>query len=208
MLPTIRMSPVVFLVAVIVVASVSHHPFAQARARDDPLDDGRVSQQASQRLMRELKDFYKSDSYLNGIFTIDLIDDDIYEWHVKLFINDQDNPLYWDLQEVENNGGEDHILLHVKYNENYPIEPPFVRVVYPHLDTIDFSGAICMELLSKSGWNSSYTIEPLILSILVEKINKSRFARERKTTYKYTYEEAKEVFEAFEDIHIKDGKWI
>ena len=57
---------------------------------------------ASDRLMRELSDIYKSDSYkkgnhflismffndvlaMTGIFSVELIDDNLYNWYIKLY---------------------------------------------------------------------------------------------------------------------------
>lgn len=199
-------SPVVKVV--VIVAIVMHQQVHQARAHDDRLVSGRVSTQASSRLMKELRDFHRSDSYKNGVFTVELVDDNIYDWHIKLFINDPSNPLHWDLQELKKNGGQDYILLHVRYNDNYPFEPPFARVAYPYLDRVAPSGALCMELLSVAGWSSAYTIEPLILSIAVDWINDSRVDMGgREPTQQYTYEEAKASFDRHVQIHVRDGEW-
>lgn len=188
------------------VSIVSLYPVVQARAQDDRLAGGSGSPQASQRLMKELKDFYKSDSYRNGVFTVELVDDDIYEWHVKIFINDPDIPLHRDLRKLKRKGGQDHILLHVKYNDNYPFKPPFVRLVYPYLNTILSHGAICMELLS-TGWNKDYTIESLILQILAEKIIGARVYSSDNPKDYYTYEDAKTIFDTISDSHKQDGWW-
>ncbi|MPC45303.1 Ubiquitin-conjugating enzyme E2 Q1 [Portunus trituberculatus] len=51
--------------------------------------------------------------------------------------------------------------------EMYPFEPPFVRVVQPVISGgyVLVGGAICMELLTKQGWSSAYTIEAVIMQI-------------------------------------------
>jgi len=51
--------------------------------------------------------------------------------------------------------------------ENYPFEPPFVRVVHPLISGgyVLLGGAICMELLTKQGWSSAYTVEAVIMQI-------------------------------------------
>jgi ubiquitin-conjugating enzyme E2 Q len=51
--------------------------------------------------------------------------------------------------------------------ENYPFEPPFVRVVHPLMSGgyVLLGGAICMELLTKQGWSSAYTVEAVIMQI-------------------------------------------
>lgn len=107
--------------------------------------------QASDRLMKELREVYKSDSFKSGVFTVELIDDSLYEWSVKLSIVDSESPLHGDLKQLKDKGGKDHIMLHISYKDNYPFAPPFVRIVYPVLTGgyVLNGGAICMELLTK-----------------------------------------------------------
>lgn len=109
------------------------------------------SVQATDRLMKELREVYKSDSYKSGVFTVELVDDSLYEWYVKLSIVDSESPLYTDLMQLKDKGGKDHIMLHISYKDNYPFAPPFVRIVYPVLigGYVLTGGAICMELLTK-----------------------------------------------------------
>lgn len=109
------------------------------------------SVQATDRLMKELREVYKADSFKSGVFTVELVDDSLYEWYVKLSIVDCDSPLHKDLAALKERGGEDHIMLHISYKDNYPFAPPFVRIVYPVLTGgyVLNGGAICMELLTK-----------------------------------------------------------
>ena len=109
------------------------------------------SVQATDRLMKELREVYKSDSYKKGVFTVELVDDSLYEWYVKLSVVDPESPLYHDLMQLKDKGGKDHIMLHISYKDNYPFAPPFVRIVYPVLTGgyVLNGGAICMELLTK-----------------------------------------------------------
>lgn len=53
------------------------------------------------------------------------------------------------------------------FQETYPFEPPFVRVVHPIISGgyVLVGGAICMELLTKQGWSSAYTVEAVIMQI-------------------------------------------
>jgi ubiquitin-conjugating enzyme E2 Q len=60
----------------------------------------------------------------------------------------------------------DSVELEMTFPEQYPFEPPFVQVVRPHLTGgYIISGAICMELLTKDGWNPVNDIETVIVSI-------------------------------------------
>lgn len=49
----------------------------------------------------------------------------------------------------------------------FRFEPPFVRLVSPTITNgfVLGGGAICMELLTRQGWSSAYSIESLILQI-------------------------------------------
>ncbi|KAH7967383.1 hypothetical protein HPB49_024394 [Dermacentor silvarum] len=72
-----------------------------------------------------------------------------------------------DLTLLKEKEGKDHILLNILFKENYPFEPPFIRVVNPMISGgyVLGGGAICMELLTRQGWSSAYTVEAIILQI-------------------------------------------
>ena len=40
--------------------------------------------QATDRLMKEMKSIYKSESYKSGYYTVEPVDDNVYEWNVAL----------------------------------------------------------------------------------------------------------------------------
>jgi ubiquitin-protein ligase len=108
------------------------------------------SVQATDRLMKELREIYRSDNFKRGVFLVELINDSLYEWNVKLQVVDTDSPLAGDLQILKQKEGRDHILLNILFKENYPFEPPFIRVVHPVITGgyVLGGGAICMELLT------------------------------------------------------------
>ena len=89
------------------------------------------SVQATDRLMKELQDIYRSDSFKNKMYSIDLVNDSIYEWNIRLRSVDPDSPLHNDLVQLKEKEGKDSINLNLMFKETYPFEPPFVRVVYP-----------------------------------------------------------------------------
>ncbi|XP_029869293.1 ubiquitin-conjugating enzyme E2 Q2 isoform X6 [Aquila chrysaetos chrysaetos] len=125
------------------------------------------SVQASDRLMKELRDIYRSQSYKTGIYSVELVNDSLYEWHVKLLKVDPDSPLHSDLQVLKEKEGVEYILLNFSFKDNFPFDPPFVRVVSPVLTGgyVLGGGALCMELLTKQGWSSAYSIESVIMQI-------------------------------------------
>lgn len=168
------------------------------------------SVQATDRLMKELREVYKSDSYKSGVFTVELIDDSLYEWYVRLSIVDSESPLHTDLKQLKEKGGKDHIKLHISYKDNYPFAPPFVRIVYPVLTGgyVLTGGAICMELLTKQGWSSAYTIEALIMQIAATLVKgKARIANGSSKNMQgmYTFQKAQATFKSLSQIHEKNG---
>uniref|UniRef100_A0A6G1S8J6 Ubiquitin-conjugating enzyme E2 Q2 n=1 Tax=Aceria tosichella TaxID=561515 RepID=A0A6G1S8J6_9ACAR len=156
------MSSVARILMILAVTAIVIQQVANAQ------DDNKYgSTRASKRLMKELQRFYESDSFKNGVFSVELVDDNIYEMEVKVLIIDADSPLYIGLQKLKEHGGKDHLKLRVSYKDDYPISPPSVRVVYPIFQTppVSPTGFICMELLSPQGWSSAYTLEPLLIQI-------------------------------------------
>lgn len=116
--------------ATLATASTEWHPVL---IRFSSILQGSVSGsvQATDRLMKELRDIYRSDSFKKNMYSIELVNDSIYEWNIRLRSVDPDSPLYNDLMQLKEKEGKDSILLNIIFKETYPFEPPFVRVVYP-----------------------------------------------------------------------------
>ena len=86
------------------------------------------------------------------------------KWTIKLFQFDEDSNLHKDMLVL----GLDHIELEMSFPDQYPFEPPFVRVVRPKFKKQSgfvMNGALCMELLTRDGWNPVNDIESVIVSI-------------------------------------------
>lgn len=118
---------------------------------------------------------------------MELANDSIYDWNVRLLQIDTDSPLHADLMKLQELGKRGDILLNVTFPSNYPFEPPFVRVVEPVIESkghrtrqinVSFlnriclagghvlnGGSMCMELLMTQGWSSVYTAEAVILQV-------------------------------------------
>uniref|UniRef100_A0A6G1SIL5 Ubiquitin-conjugating enzyme E2 Q1 n=1 Tax=Aceria tosichella TaxID=561515 RepID=A0A6G1SIL5_9ACAR len=88
-------------------------------------------------------------------------------------------------------------MLHLVYNDNYPLSPPFIRVVYPYLEgnSMTFGGVICSQLLTENGWSSSYTIEPLVLRLSATLTEGEADFDPKYGQLQHSYAEAKRVFE-------------
>ncbi|KAL6732258.1 hypothetical protein Aduo_003035 [Ancylostoma duodenale] len=162
---------------------------------------------ATDRLMKEMRDIYKSEHFKNGVYSVELRDgDNLYEWWVKLYKVDTDSALYSDLLTLATEHKQDHILFHFLFNENFPCDPPFVRLVSPTVSNgyVLGGGAICMELLTKQGWSSAYSIESLILQIAATLVKgKARIQFEAKA--QYSLARAQQSFKSLVQIHAKSG---
>lgn len=169
------------------------------------------SVQATDRLMKELRDIYRSDSFKKGMYSIELVSDSLYEWNVRLMSVDPDSPLHNDLVLLKEKEGKDSILLNMLFKETYPFEPPFVRVVHPIISGgyVLVGGAICMELLTKQGWSSAYTVEAVIMQIaatLVKGKARIQFGTAKVVNQgQYSLARAQQSFKSLVQIHEKNG---
>ncbi|TDG41548.1 hypothetical protein AWZ03_012034 [Drosophila navojoa] len=170
------------------------------------------SVQATDRLMKELRDIYRSDAFKNNMYSIELVNDSIYEWNIRLKSVDPDSPLHSDLLQLKEKEGKDSILLNILFKETYPFEPPFVRVVHPIISGgyVLIGGAICMELLTKQGWSSAYTVEAVIMQIAATLVKgKARIqfgaTKQALTQGQYSLARAQQSFKSLVQIHEKNG---
>jgi len=143
-----------------------------------------------------------------GVYTVELVNDNLYEWIVKLYKVDPDSPLANDLQTLAKEGKDAFIQFSFVFKESYPFEPPFVRVMAPVINNgyVLSGGAICMELLTKQGWSSAYSIESLILQISATLVKgKARVQNDPSQKGAYTLTRAQQSFKSLVQIHNKSG---
>lgn len=165
------------------------------------------SVQATDRLMKELRDIYRSPNFKQGAYQVELVNDSLYEWNVKMSRVDPDSPLATDLTTLKEREGKDHILLSFMFKDTFPFDPPFVRMVHPVLTggyVLD-GGALCMELMTPQGWSSAYTIEAVIMQIsatLVKGKARIKFDAPKGT---YSLARAQQSFKSLVHIHEKNG---
>ncbi|XP_053599022.1 ubiquitin-conjugating enzyme E2 Q2-like [Microplitis demolitor] len=175
------------------------------------------STQATDRLMKELRDIYRSDGFKNKIYTVELVNDNLYKWNVGIKSTDPDSPLTKDLERLKKSGGKDCILLEILFDDKFPFEPPFVRVVDPVMSGgfVTSGGALCMELLTNQGWSSAYAIETLIMQILATMIKGNARVRQFDDTkglgtrnnpnLRYTFYGAVRSFKNLVKVHKERG---
>lgn len=119
---------------------------------------------SKRRLAQDLYRIMNQDTEEAGFSLAPQSEDSMERWTIKLFQFDPDSNLAKDMLVV----GIDHIELEMKFPEQYPFEPPFVRVVKPRFKRqtgFVMNGALCMELLTKDGWNPINDIESVIVSV-------------------------------------------
>jgi ubiquitin-conjugating enzyme E2 Q len=93
----------------------------------------------------------------------------IYQWIVELHTFDPTLPLAHDMKKA----GLKSIILEIRFSNNFPISPPFVRVIRPRFvpftqgggGHVTGGGALCMELLTNSGWSPVSSVESVLLQV-------------------------------------------
>ena len=116
------------------------------------------------RLASDLYKIMMSTTSSSGFTLSPSCEDSMDKWSIRLFGFDEDSNLAKDLRVV----GLDCVELEMSFPDQYPFEPPFVRVVTPKFvrqTGFVMNGALCMELLTRDGWNPINDIESVIVSI-------------------------------------------
>ena len=95
----------------------------------------------------------------------------------------------------------------VMFPENYPIAPPFIRVVFPRFafrtGHVTIGGSICMQSLTPAGWSSARSLESYFVEI-ISLINAGEARLDTHNTMPYSLPEAKEAFNRV----ARDHGWI
>mmetsp|Transcript_5704 Transcript_5704/g.18555 ORF Transcript_5704/g.18555 Transcript_5704/m.18555 type:complete len:162 (-) Transcript_5704:1510-1995(-) len=138
-------------------------------------------------------------------------EDDIFRWTALLRFGGGkasaggadagDTPLAKDLRKL----GEPGVLLSLSFPPDYPFAPPFVRVVRPrfqfHTGHVTVGGSICMELLTRSGWNPANDLESLLIQIRSEMITGGARLEPKAAQREYSEAEAQEAFRRVASQH-------
>lgn len=161
----------------------------------------------ARRLMKEFSDLQRlQNSRTEPVFTVELVDDNLFEWQVRLHKVDSESDLGTDMKEL----GVTHILLHLVFPENFPFAPPFMRVISPRIEKgfVMEGGAICMELLTPRGWASAYTVEAVIMQFAASVVKgQGRIQRKSKGQKVFNRRTAEESFRSLVKTHDKYG-WV
>jgi ubiquitin-conjugating enzyme E2 Q len=163
---------------------------------------------ANDRLMKEIREIYRSENHKNGVYSIELVKDNLYEWDVHLMKVDEDSALSNDIKQLEREKKQNYLHFRFIFKDNFPFEPPFVHLISPPISNgfVLSGGALCMELLTKQGWSSAYSIESLILQISATLVKgKARISFDTKTNHSYSLSRAQQSFKSLVHIHNKSG---
>jgi len=128
---------------------------------------------ATMRLQRELKTVLKvqesTPSHELGWYINPELISNVYQWIVELHSYESTLPLAQDMKK----SGVTSIVLEIRFGKDYPMSPPFVRVIRPRFlpftqgggGHVTGGGAMCMELLTNSGWSAVSSIEGVLLQV-------------------------------------------
>ncbi|XP_010219983.1 PREDICTED: ubiquitin-conjugating enzyme E2Q-like protein 1 [Tinamus guttatus] len=88
--------------------------------------------------MQQLQDIARlSDRFIS----VELVDESLFDWNVKLHQVDKDSVLWQDMKETNT----EYILLNLTFPDNFPFSPPFMRVLSPRLENgyVLDGGVVC-----------------------------------------------------------------
>ncbi|KAL2195812.1 hypothetical protein P885DRAFT_39439 [Corynascus similis CBS 632.67] len=93
----------------------------------------------------------------------------LYQWIVELHSFDESLPLAQDMKLAQIGS----VVLELRFGPDFPFSPPFVRVVRPRFlpfmngggGHVTAGGAMCMELLTGSGWSPANSMESVLLQV-------------------------------------------
>jgi ubiquitin-conjugating enzyme E2 Q len=133
----------------------------------------------TKRLMKELIDLHKVQSStpiaeLGWYIDTEKIEN-AYQWIVELhsFHTFEDKGKKLPLSEDMKKQKITSIVLEVNFNKDFPFTPPYVRVIRPRFLSlmqgggghIVMGGAMCMELLTNTGWSGVSSMESVLMQV-------------------------------------------
>ncbi|KAF3350394.1 hypothetical protein EV126DRAFT_494923 [Verticillium dahliae] len=95
--------------------------------------------------------------------------ENLFHWIVELHSFDPRLHLAQDMKSA----GARSIVLELRFGRSYPLTPPFVRVIRPRFlpfmagggGHVTNGGAMCMELLTNSGWSPATSLENVLVQV-------------------------------------------
>ncbi|KAL2759667.1 hypothetical protein ACRALDRAFT_2023808 [Sodiomyces alcalophilus JCM 7366] len=95
--------------------------------------------------------------------------ENLFHWIVELHTFNRSLPL----GKAMHDHNVSSVVLEIRFGPEFPLSPPFVRVIQPRFlpfssgggGHVTAGGAICMELLTTSGWSPVLTMESVLLQV-------------------------------------------
>lgn len=163
---------------------------------------GKGSALATQRIQKDYAGLMASSEFKDKV-TVDFYRDNMYIWRVKFDLMKYEitKTLREDFKAVAIKSARDPSDLKIEYEvifpENYPHQPPFIRVVFPRFafrtGHVTVGGSICMQSLTPSGWSSARSLESYFIEI-ISLINAGEARLDVNNSIPYTLQEAKDAF--------------
>ncbi|KAK7751944.1 hypothetical protein SLS62_006087 [Diatrype stigma] len=93
----------------------------------------------------------------------------MFQWIVELHSFELSLPLGQDMKMA----GVGSIVLEIRFGRDFPMSPPFVRVIRPRFlpflngggGHVTAGGAMCMELLTTTGWSPANSLEAVLVQV-------------------------------------------
>ncbi|KAI0193669.1 hypothetical protein EV127DRAFT_334762 [Xylaria flabelliformis] len=168
---------------------------------------------AQQTIQRELQKLQKVQSTtplheLGWYIDFDKIDN-MFQLIVELHSFDPSLPLAKDMKEA----GITSIVLEIRFLRGFPLTPPFIRVIKPRFlpfangggGHVTGGGAMCMELLTNTGWSPVSSMESVLLQVRLAMCNQepkpARLEKARTTFGQYSVQEAIDAYIRAASVH-------
>ncbi|KAK2598125.1 hypothetical protein QQS21_005757 [Conoideocrella luteorostrata] len=143
------------------------------------------SRSALKTLNREIKELFKTQEQTEAAALGWYVDipkvSNLFQWIVELHTFDAELPLAKDMVKRSCTS----IVLEVRFGSEFPMSPPFVRIIRPRFLSyiqgggghVTAGGAICSEMLTNSGWSPAMTMEKVFLQVRLGLCDTDRPAR-------------------------------
>jgi len=105
----------------------------------------------------------------------DSIDDNIFQWNVKISNFDADTPLHEECEELMKKYNYDYIELQIEFSMDlYPFFPPLVKVIRPRLQGGMMLRVTTMEILKLTYWSPARDMKSVLMDIKMFLANRAR----------------------------------
>eukprot|EP01119_Soliformovum_irregulare_P014824 TRINITY_DN4090_c0_g1_i1.p1 TRINITY_DN4090_c0_g1~~TRINITY_DN4090_c0_g1_i1.p1 ORF type:complete len:161 (-),score=48.49 TRINITY_DN4090_c0_g1_i1:31-513(-) len=156
-------------------------------------------------MQRDLRITKEAEAKGELAFSVELIDDDLYRWEIKLHELDPTSQLAKQLAKyAQKHHIPPVITLRFYFPDDYPMSAPMVHIVTPKLvGNYIFSGGLCMNILMQ-GWAAGIVPEALLLQVRQLFMEGGvRIADENKVD-SYSEQEARNGFKSAAQAHKND----